>query len=145
MGKGFVSKGRHQWGADEWEFAHYFTQHSCMYSRTLVLWSWNRKWTCLHMLKNAMWSYGVHRCRPLDSKKLISSPCSITLFQVLLCFWTPYNLLWLGRQQDGNEKSEDSNVLSVNKRACVIYRKGQKHLCRLFLQEAEVALEKSSE
>lgn len=32
-------------------------------------------------------------------------------------------------------------LLSENKRACVIYRKGQKLLCRLFLQGAESALD----
>lgn len=41
----------------------------------------------------------------------------------------------------GDEEFLQTNLMSRNKRACVVYRKGQKQLVKLFLQEAEYALQ----
>ncbi|CAM6096871.1 unnamed protein product [Calypogeia fissa] len=47
----------------------------------------------------------------------------------------------LGSAYVGDDEFIEKNLLSSNKRASVIYRKGQKHLVNVFLQEAEYALQ----
>ncbi|KAL2623487.1 hypothetical protein R1flu_003692 [Riccia fluitans] len=48
----------------------------------------------------------------------------------------------LGSAYEGDEDFMKNNMLSRNKRACVLYRKGQKQLARQLLQEVEYALDR---
>ncbi|KAL3690680.1 hypothetical protein R1sor_004331 [Riccia sorocarpa] len=48
----------------------------------------------------------------------------------------------LGSAYEGDEDFIKNNLLSKNKRACVVYRKAQKDLARQFLQEVEYALDR---
>lgn len=51
-----------------------------------------------------------------------------------------YLLFFLGCSEDA-DKSRDRYLIRRNKWSSIVYRRGQKQLTRLFLKEAEYALE----